>query len=151
MCARRPCLEAESRSLDSQAKQHSQAPHPAEVPGSPSPRGLDALRTLQIAVTQAAVHNKCQLAEFKSATQTAPYIPRYKKNLPDQPWSQMDAHFTISGRLRDVLETLRSLNDLVVPVEIDGLNIARESISADGTTTVNAQIDLRALAQGPPS
>ena len=145
-------LDAESRELEAQAKKHDQPGIQAADTGKPLPRGLAALRTLQAAVTQDANNHGCQLSEFKAATQTAPYTPRYKKTLPNEPWSQMDAHFTINGRLRDVMETLRCLNDAGVPIEVDGLSLTRKDISKkDGSTTVSAQIDLRALAQGAPA
>jgi len=145
-------LDADSRVLEAQAKKHVEPLIQSAGQGKPLPRGLTALRTLQDAVTQDASNNHCQLAEFKAATQTTPYASHYKKSLPNEPWSQMDAHFSISGRLRDVMETLRSLNDAGVPIEIDGLTLSRKDISReDGSTTVSAQIDLRALAQGAPA
>ena len=144
-------LEAESRVMEQQARKSNQPLPPAVDGTTRTPRGLEVLRTLQAAVTKGAAEHHCQLAEFKSATQTAPYTPRYKKNVPDEPWSQMDAHFTINGRLRDVMETLRCLNNVPIPIEIDGINIARERIDEDGSTKVSAQIDLRAIAQGTAS
>lgn len=145
-------LDASSRVLEAQAMKHIEPLTQTAEGGKPLPRGLGALRTLQAAVTQAASNHNCQLAEFKAATQTAPYTSHYKKSLPDAPWSQMDAHFSINGRLREVMVTLRCLNDAGVPIEIDGLTLSRKAISKDdGSTTVSAQIDLRALAQGAPA
>jgi len=141
-------LNAESAVLEQQAKKHAAEMAKIDAPGAQRVRGLDALRILQDAVTKNAVNHGCTLAEFKAATQTAPYTPRYKRETPDEPWSQMDAHFTLVGRLRAVMETLQSLKDAPVAFEIDGLNLAREHIDANGTTTVTAQVDLRALSQG---
>ncbi|MHB8635902.1 MAG: hypothetical protein ACYC96_05455 [Fimbriimonadaceae bacterium] len=144
-------LDADSKALEAEIKLHSQQAPSSHADAPPHPLGLAALRILQDAVTVSAASHQCQLSEFKAATQTAPYTPKYTKTVPAQPWTQMDAHFTISGRLRDVMEALRRLDAASVPVEVDAVNIAREQIHADGSSTVSAQVDLRALAQGAPS
>lgn len=141
-------LDADTRVQQDHVRSHTAQPPQVTVLHA---KGLEVLRLLQDAVSQGAQRNMCQLAEFRSATQTAPYTPKYRKNMPDDPWAQMDAHFSISGRLRDVMNTLRSLNDVAIPIEVDSVNITRREILKDGSTTVNAQVDLRALAQGAPS
>lgn len=143
-------LDAQTHEAQARARQLN-VPHPPLAAGAVHAKGLDALRVLQDAVTKSAALNGCQLAEFRSATQTAPYTPRYQKELPDDPWAQMDAHFSAVGRLRDVMNTLRALKGSGVAVEVDAVNISRTSIKQDGTAVVTAQVDLRALTPGRSS
>jgi hypothetical protein len=142
-------LNAESAALERRLRQGDHTDQ--NVAGTSLPHGLAVLGVLQSAVTKAAAANGCQITEFKAGTTIAPYLPRYKKDLPDGAWSQMDAHFTLSGRLRAVVETLRQLNTISLPIEVDGLNLTRDSIFDDGSARINAQVQLRAISAGAAS
>ena len=141
-------LKATSRSVQVQLDAVKAQSAAGAVGQSQLPVGLATVDIIHQALQHSAGIRHCSVTEFKSGTDTTPFLTHYRREASDAGWTQVDARFSIEGRLADVIETVRSLEGCSVPFEIDSININRQNFDKTGGAIVSADVQFRTIWQG---
>lgn len=106
---------------------------------------LSSIAKLQTEVHRLAMRASCVVAEFQAAPDVQPYLNRFVKQTPPNPWQQAEVQLTLKGRAEDIISVFSDFAALSIPVEFNAIELGRDTIDGRGQATVKARAQLRVL------
>jgi hypothetical protein len=116
------------------------------IKSPPATESRQAVFAFQSAVEAAAQANGAIVEEYASSPEKTPYLSKYHNDSPPEGWQQVAARVHLSGRMPEIYETMRALQAIDIPHEIDMIDLNRTQAAA-GESRVAAVISLRVLVR----
>lgn len=118
------------------------------VSDAESPSGLGSIGRLQSYIESKAEESGCEVSEFQAGASLLPFLSAYSKQADSSGWGQYQVSTDLHGRIGPVFDTIRSLAQQDVPIELDTLEFSRAEIDHQGNCQVNVHLGLRVLSKG---
>jgi len=115
---------------------------------SDTPGKLNPISELQLRLREVAVINKVTLVEFRTSTESVPYLTRFSKDAGESSWNQIECQVSLKGSVRAIMEVMASIGDQDVPFEYNGVEISRDEVDKSGVAKVVAKFSFRVLTRG---
>lgn len=109
---------------------------------------LNPISELQLRIREVAVINKVTLVEFRTSTESVPYLTRFSKESDESSLNQVECQVTLKGSVREVMDVMASVGDQEVPFEYNGVEISRDEVDKSGVAKVIAKFSFRVLTRG---
>lgn len=109
---------------------------------------VNPLSDLQLRIREVAAINKVTMVEFRTSTESVPYLSRFSKDAPAPGWNQVECQVSLKGSVRSVMDVMASVGDQEVPFEYNGLDITRDEVDESGVAKVLAKFSFRVLTRG---
>ncbi|MBS1713111.1 MAG: hypothetical protein JST30_02105 [Armatimonadetes bacterium] len=124
---------------------------PAE-PSEPADATRGVLTGLQSSIEKSARTAGCTINEFQATPERTPYLSAFSLETDRKDWEQVNVRLSLFGPLSSALTTVEGLRRSGVPIEPDSIEIARQSVSETGVTSVALRLAFRILVKaGNPS
>jgi len=124
---------------------------PAEAPAPPDPT-TGVLTRLQSSIERTARSAGCTINEFQATPERTPYLSAYSLETTRKDWEQVNVRLSLYGTLSSTLSTVDGLRRTGIPIEPDTIEVARQSVSESGVTSVALRLSFRVLVKaGSPS
>ncbi len=109
------------------------------------PLGMRAPGLFQRYLEERAAAQETRVSEFRVSPELLPYLSAFSGEMEQgSDWGQIGVSFGVQGRFEKVYETLRSLLDSPVPIELDSVELHSQPQGG-----VNAVVTLRVLSRQP--
>jgi hypothetical protein len=115
---------------------------------SEEPGKLNPISELQLRIREVAVINKVTLVEFRTSTESVPYLTRFSKDAGESNWNQIECQVSLKGSVRAVMDVMASSGDQEVPFEYNGVELSRDEVDESGVAKVIAKFSFRVLTRG---
>jgi hypothetical protein len=110
------------------------------------PVGLRAIDGFQNSMQAVAAHWKCNLTEFRAASQTMPYSSRFNPESSPEGWVQIDVQATLRGTAPNIVNALQELSKGPIPHELNAIEMRRLSVEK-GEAKLDAALELRIVTR----
>ncbi|HLP00031.1 MAG TPA: hypothetical protein VK171_15660, partial [Fimbriimonas sp.] len=92
---------------------------------APVMTGKKQLQAFQSAFDRVLEQNNCKLVEIASSGDPGLYLSRYHKVSNDKGWVQISVNCQVTGRLQNIVASLKKVALSTMPIEIESISFTR--------------------------
>lgn len=112
---------------------------------APVMTGKRQLQAFQVAFDRVLEENGCKLVEISSSGDTGLYLSRYHKVSNDKGWVQISVNCQVTGRLQNIVTSLKKVALSTMPIELESISFTRPSGKSNSPNDVNAKLTVNLL------
>jgi hypothetical protein len=111
------------------------------------PNTAKELGIVQVALSQLAKKNDCQLQEMSATSDPGLFVSKYQKGADDRGWKQLPIDCQISGSLVSVMTMIRDFTSMSIPIEVQNIDLTPIEKALHGIDRLSAKVTFQLLKQ----